>query len=197
MNILIDRVPSIVEIDNEKYEINADFRTSILFELMMSDDTLTEQQKLIYTLQLYYTDIPTNTNEAIEKVLWFYRCGKDVKTSGSGGSSSNTKIYDFEVDDDYIYSAFLSQYKLDLQDVGQLHWWKFKALFKSLKADNKIVEIMGYRGVNLSDIKDKDQKEFYKKMQELYRIPTSQDEIEKINYIEEILLNGGDISTLK
>lgn len=195
MNLLIDLVPTTVEIEGVEYEINSDFRTSILFELMMQDSTIGEKEKILMALELYYPEIPKNINEAIDKILWFYRCGKDVNLATSGGKGKSAKeVYNFEYDDDYIYSAFLDQYGVDLQDIEYLHWWKFKAMFKSLKEDNMIVKIMGYRNIDLSKIKDKEQKDYYRKMQKLYEIPVSKNEKEKLDEINNILLNGGDIS---
>ncbi|MEG1256607.1 bacteriophage Gp15 family protein [Clostridium sp.] len=197
MNILIDLMPTTVNIEGEDYEINSDFRTSILFELLMQDNSISEEDKLIQALELYYPKLPKDLNEAIEGILWFYRCGKDeIKTKSKGTGKSATQIYSFEYDDDYIYSAFLDQYGVDLQDVEYLHWWKFKAMFKALKEDNEIVKIMGYRAMDLGKIKDKEQKVYYKNMKELYKIPSSisKDEKEKLSEIEEILLNGGDLS---
>jgi hypothetical protein len=196
MNILIDLLPNEVNIEGEDYKINSDFRTSILFELLMQDNTISEEDKIIQALELYYPVLPNNINEAIEKILWFYRCGKDEIESKTKGTGKGTNVYSYLHDDDYIYSAFLDQYGVDLQDVEYLHWWKFKAMFKALKEENEIVKIMGYRAMDLGKIKDKEQKEYYKKMQELYKIPSniSKDEKEKLSEIEEILLNGGDLS---
>lgn len=191
MNILVDLVPTTVNIYNKEYEINSDFRTSILFELLMQDNSVGEEEKILFALQLYYPVVPKNTNEAVEQILWFYRCGKNIsKSKGSGKGKSVTQIYSFDYDDDYIYSAFLDQYGVDLQDIDYLHWWKFKAMFKALKDDNEIVKIMGYRSTDLSKIKDKEQKAYYKKMKELYKIPISKDEEDKLKEIEEALLNG-------
>lgn len=195
MNILVDLLPTEIEIDEKKYEINSDFRTSILFELLMQDKSIGEEDKIFMALQLYYPTIPSNINLAIEKMLWFYRCGKDItKSKGNGKGKSVTQIYSFEHDDDYIYAAFMDQYNIDLQDIQYLHWWKFKAMFKSLKEDNEIVKIMGYRSMDLSKIKDKEEKAYYKKMQELYKLPISKDEKEKLDEITVALLNGGDLS---
>ena len=197
MNILVDLLPTKIEIDNKKYEINSDFRTSVLFELLMQDDSVKKEDKIFMALQLYYPVIPKNLNEAIEQMLWFYRCGKDItKSKGNGKGKSVTQIYSFEYDDDYIYAAFMDQYGIDLQDIKYLHWWKFKAMFKSLKEDNEIVKIMGYRSMDLSKIKDKEQKAYYKKMQEMYKIPISKDEENKLREIEEALLNGSSLSDL-
>ena len=45
MNILIDLLPSSVKINGTEYEINSDFRTSVLFSLLMEDDSLNEEEK--------------------------------------------------------------------------------------------------------------------------------------------------------
>ena len=197
MNLLIDLVPETVTIDNEEYEINSDFRTSILFELLMQDKLLNDKEKIVNALSLYYPVCPRNINEAINQMLWFYRGGKDIELSkGKGKGKSDIQIYSFEHDDDYIYAAFMDQYRIDLQDIEYLHWWKFKAMFKSLREDNEIVKIMGYRSMDLSKIKDKEEKAYYRKMKELHKIPVSQSEKEKIDKINEILLNGGDVSEI-
>lgn len=197
MNLLVDLLPTTVDIEGIEYEINSDFRTSILFELLMQDVEIEDEEKIIQALQLYYKKRPNNIEEAINKMLWFYSCGKenDLKSNSKTGSSSE-KIYDFDYDDEYIYSAFLDQYGIDLNEIEYLHWWKFKAMFKALKEDNEIVKIMGYRSIDLSKVEDKKQKEFYKKMKKTYEIPIaiSKDEKEKIDKINEILRNGGDIS---
>lgn len=198
MNILIDILPTKVKIEDVEYDINSNFRNSAIFELMMADNELNEKQKIEQALKLYYPKIPQNINLAVEQLLWFYRCGKDIVTSSGSGKGKSTQIYDFEFDDNYIYSAFLDQYNIDLQDIENLHWWKFKAMFKSLKEDNEIVKIMGYRSMDLSKIKDKDEKAHYKKMKDLYKIQNhmSKNENEKLDSIKNALLNGGDLSKL-
>ena len=194
MNILIDLVPTTIEIDGEEYEINSNFRESILFELMMQDNSISEEDKIIQALELYYPKLPKDLNQAIEKILWFYRCGKDEVENKNKGTGKSTNVYSYDYDDDLIYSAFLDQYNIDLQDIEYLHWWKFKAMFKSLKEDNEIVKIMGYRAMDISKIKDKEQKAHYKKMQDLHKIPINKDEKGKLDEINNILLNCGDVS---
>lgn len=105
-NIILDVLPETVEIDGAEYRINSDFRISILFELLMQDDEVGKRQKLIQGLKLYYPEIPQNMTEAVEKMIWFYRCGRETESdrSGSGGSGSK-QVYSFEYDDDYIYAA--------------------------------------------------------------------------------------------
>lgn len=206
-NILIDELPKFVTISNKEFEINSSFRTGILFEQLMLDKDISDNEKVEISLKLYFEN-DTNLgkeiediNEAVEKILWFYQCAKDddsyctrKKTSRSGIN----KIYDYDVDQDYIYSAFLQQYNIDLQDIKYMHWWKFRALFKSLNNSSKFTKILEYRSIDLSKIKDKDQKEFYKEMQDLYKIPSKIDKEEKakIEAINNALRNGLDITDL-
>lgn len=202
MNILIDELPESVEIESVEYEINTDFRISILFELLMQDPDINDEEKIEKALELYFIKIPPieYISEAVDIIMDFYSCGKD-KLISNGRTTSKGKskqIYSFEVDADYIYAAFLDQYGIDLQDIEYLHWWKFKALFNALKEDNKIVKIMGYRSINITNDMSKHEKEFYKKMKELYKLPDniSKNDKEKISQIEDILMNGGDLESI-
>ena len=184
MNILIDLLPSSVKIDGTEYEINSDFRTSVLFSLLMEDDNLSEEEKVLQALNLYYPVVPNNLEEAIEQIKWFYSCGKlDNPIGNKKAKASSKKVFDFEVDANYIYSAFMSQYRIDLQDIEELHWWKFKALLEGLKEDNKLSKIIEYRSVDLSKIKDKEQRKFYKDMQKQYSL--NKESKEELKLLEE------------
>lgn len=177
MNILIDLLPSSVKINGTEYDINSDFRTSVLFSLLMEDDSLNEEEKVLQALNLYYPVVPDNSEEAIEQIKWFYSCGKlDNPIGNKKARASSKKVFDFEVDANYIYSAFMSQYNIDLQDIEQLHWWKFKALLEGLKEDNKLSKIIEYRSMDLSKIKDKEQRKFYKDMQKQYSLKKENEE---------------------
>lgn len=196
-NILLDILPETVDIDGIEYRINSDFRISILFELLMQDDELGKRQKLVQGLRLYYPEIPHNVTMAVDKMIWFYRCGKETGNGGHGSGSGRAKqIYSFEYDDDYIYAAFLEQYGIDLQDIKELHWWKFRALFRGLSEDTEFVKIMGYRSVKITSEMSKEQREFYKKMQSIHALPITDAERKADELLTEALLNGGDITGL-
>ena len=198
MSLLLDLNPVSVTIDDEVYEINSDFRTSILFELMMQDEELSNSEKIAGALRLYYPIIPNNKNKAIERLLEFYKGNSEYnnKLNKRKNVNNTNPIYSYEYDGDYIYAAFMSQYNINLQSVKYLHWFEFKALFKSLNDTNMIVKIMQYRAKDLSKIEDKKERSFYSKMKKIYAIPVSKKEQEKQNEIEEALFNGGDVSKL-
>lgn len=179
MNLLIDALPKSVVIDGLAYPINTDFRIGILFEQLMQDSKVDETQKLDLAISLYFKNNIKNKEEAVKQILWFYRCGKDMQQSKGAKGNNLEPIYDYEYDSDYIYSAFMEQYNIDLQEIDNLHWWKFKALFKGLNKDTKIVEIMGYRSMAINSKMPKTQKEYYRKMKRMYKLPSNKTEAEK------------------
>lgn len=178
-----------VRIDGAEIPIRTDFRISIEFELLMQDDMLSDEEKLIKALSLYYKSVPDNIGEALEQCLWFYSCGNTEKKK-----KSVKTLYRFDVDADYIYAAFLSQYKIDILELPYMHWWKFRSLFQGLSEENEFTKIVGYRAVEISSKMSSEQKRFYKKMKEQYKIPMSEKKIKLVNDVEEALLSGADLS---
>lgn len=168
MNLILDKTNDITP---NGFLIRDDFRESIRFELLMQDNKIDDKTKIALALKLYYPKIPNNIEKAIEDMIWFYQCGKEKKTGRKERNNNTKQIYSYEFDDEYIYSAFMYQYKIDINSIEYLHWWKFKAMFEGLNKDNKIVEIMGYRAMDLSKIKDKEEKKRYKKLKEIYKLP--------------------------
>lgn len=72
MNILIDRLPSSVEVGGRLYAIDTSYTTSIRFENLMLDDTIDGRHKLLLALNLYFPDIPKDTARALKAVQTFY-----------------------------------------------------------------------------------------------------------------------------
>ena len=187
-NLILNKLPQYTP---SKLKIRTDFRETIKFELLMQDKTINDNDKIKMALNLYYY----NPNEiedikkAIEDILWFYKGGKqDKKRNVDNEKDDNSKqkqIYSYEFDAEYIYSAFMEQYKIDLNSIKYLHWWKFKALFLSLNEEVLFSKIMGYRAMNINSIKDKEMKKFYKKMKKIYALPDMRTEEEKENVFAE------------
>lgn len=185
MNLLLDKLPS----EKNGLVINTDFRIGILFELLMQDNNLSDEDKILATFNLYFNNLPNNLEEAfknqyvaLETVLWFYRCGKEETNNNKGEkvTKKRKQIYSFEYDDEYIYDAFLEQYKIDLNE-AELHWWKFKAMFIGLNENILFSKIMGYRQVDLAKIKDKDERNRIKKLKDIYKLPDMRTQEEKEN----------------
>nr|DAZ26003.1 MAG TPA: hypothetical protein [Caudoviricetes sp.] len=169
MSILTDKLPDYVVVEGREYQVYTDYRNWVNIELMLSSGTTTAEG-LAEVLELCYVDaLPPSLDLALQGLYKFYTCGKQP-VEKSHKLSKNKAIYNFDVDAEYIYSAFLSQYQIDLQ-TADLHWWTFRSLFTSLNEDNMIVKIMQYRVMDISKIKDKQQKAYYRKLKRKFALP--------------------------
>lgn len=182
MNILLDKLQT----SFNGLKIKTDFRLFILFELLMQDKEIGHEDKIALALNLFFDEPPQDFKKAIEGILYFYTKGKSQKEDKKENEKikkkdekRQKKIYSYEHDADLIYVAFLDQYGIDLNDIEYLHWFKFKAMFEGLKSDNKIVEVMGYRAIDLDKIKDKEERKRYRKLQKEWALPDDRTEEEK------------------
>lgn len=205
MNLLLDRLPDTVMLAGKEYTIASDFRISIRFELLIQEQSLTDAELVAEALRLYYPFMSWSqkallAQDAVRKALWFYSCGDErIRTDGMDDqeqASQEKRVYSFEHDDGYIYAAFLECYGLDLQRVRYLHWWRFRALFKALPDDCQFMKIVGYRSMKITSGMSKEQKSFYRKMQALYALPQSDDEVRRTNALISALKNGEDLTGL-
>lgn len=172
---MFNKLPHFVYINKEKYFINTDFRTFINFEKEMQGR---DKKKVCYnTLKKFYPAFlelmdKNLLNEAVDKFIWFYKCGKtDVEISISNKSNKNIRIYDYDFDSDLIWGAYYEQYNIDLSR-ARLHWWKFRAMWNSLKSDTEFTKIRGYRAYSG---KDKD----ILKLKEQYKLPPTKFEVDE------------------
>lgn len=197
MSLLLGEPPCTVQINGMLIPINWDYRVSVQFDILMNGE-LTQEEKCLGAIALYYGHkssaeeltvpgcVMENIEEAFDKIAWFFSGGKPEPKKGN---RSVKKGYFFDFDDEYIYSAFMDQYDINLNEVETMHWWHFKALFRSLKEDNEISQIIKYRTVQIPSRLPREKKNFLNKMKEIYAPPVNTKVQQELNEIEEKLLN--------
>lgn len=169
MNILLDPLPDTVKIGGRDWPINTAFYVWALFEITMQEPSLTDAEKTVQALSLCFPTVPPDIKGALDALLWFYRCGEEAPAWGKGGGGgSYKKAYCFEQDAGLIYASFMACYGIDLTETD-LHWWKFRALFRGLPQDCELVRVMGYRTADLKGM-GKAQKKLYEKMRKVYAL---------------------------
>ncbi|MBP5410868.1 MAG: bacteriophage Gp15 family protein [Lachnospiraceae bacterium] len=174
-NILLDALPTTVEVGGTEYPIETDFRIGIQFEMLLGDRSIQREDKVLIALQMYYgKNIPRNIGGAVDAIVDFYRCGVEPderKTASKSaiGKRRMDKIYDFDADAALFYAAFLDQYRVDLNE-AEIHWWKFMAMFEGLRRDHEIQRIMQIRGTDLASIENQKERQRIMRLQEIYRL---------------------------
>ena len=188
---MFQRLPYYIYLQGKKYKINVDFRHIIQIENKIKDRSADNTEKVCWCLEHFYpffynkSKIIFYTNqklfkEAYEKFLWFYKCGReDYHKQGSNSAKNGSReLLSYEFDDEYIYGAFYERYRIDLSK-EKVHWWKFKALLKSLYK-TRINEIQSYRSYSGDDKEMKELKKFWE-------LPLDKDEQERLDKLYDML----------
>lgn len=164
------KLPTNVVVNNHNYAIETDFRAWMLFECILFDISIERYYKpaILMNTVLKVSPLQEEKEQIMDALFSFYRMDKPIPKQQA--SKSNKEGYRFDVDMDLIYAAFLQQYQIDLL-VVDLHWWQFKSLFEGLTKKTKFIEVVGYRTMDTSLIKDKIQKKKYEQLQAYYALP--------------------------
>lgn len=169
--ITFDTLPENVTVDGIVYPVNYGYRAMMAVEIEMFSEK-NDEQKLLNALNLFYfQNIPPNADEAIKNLLWFHRCGEDVKKGTGSGRAKTVRGYCFKQDAPLIYAAFRQQYQVDLRKTTnkELHWWEFSAMFGALDDNVKMSKVIYWRTCDLNRL-PKEQKRFVAKMRSLYAL---------------------------
>lgn len=159
--------PDTITVDGVEYPVNTDFREWVRFQgILLADES--NDAKAIKICNLMESMRIPQTKEALDSMLQFYAGASTENKTESGG---NVQSYDLEKDSEYIFSAFLDSYGIDLT-TERLHWWRFKALFKSLPEDCQMCKIMMYRTIDLKKV-PKEQRKFYREMKARYSLKSA------------------------
>ena len=175
MNVLFDPFPETVEVGGKEYGIVTDFREWIKFmELLRSIEQFTPRI-LNMILEWYVDDRPEDVVASVTALQKFL-CAEEINQEGKERSAedwedgteaeagSPAEAFSFRQDAICIYSAIMEVYGIDIETIPYMHWWKFLVLFWGLPADTEIKERIHYRTVDLSTVKNKEERERIKKI---------------------------------
>lgn len=154
---LYEDLPYTVHIHGKRYRVRPSFdRVLEAYDVLRLEWTDTE--KINYLTWLLFVDKPKDKTEAVQAFF------DQIVGSGKGQAPAK-KVFDFNKDAPYIYSAFYQAYGLNLYErqdrnrkwffqsngiLGRifgrpLHWQEFIFLFQGLPKDTLMSEIMSIR----------------------------------------------------
>lgn len=177
MNFFYEDLPRTVHVHGEEIPIITDFREYIRLLDMLKCEELNAMQRLTLLTQYFLYEIEVD-KEAISALTEFVVMDFDSWQKGNEEDGiepdrhgSNKNLYSYEMDYPFILSGFMRDYRIDLESVEYLHWWKFRMLFDGLSEDTEIKQRIMYRSINLSDIKDKDERKRISRIQRRIQLP--------------------------
>lgn len=160
-NILLDPLPT----EWHGYKLNTDFRTGIQISQVLIDSELSDREKYYCIARLLFKDYGADIGEIAECCEWFFTGWNYDKHQKSEDKDT---IVSFDVDHGRIYSAFISQYNINL-NTAKMHFWEFMILLSNLEecAFTRVIDI---RSKKFNSKMSKEEKEAYKKGKKIYSL---------------------------
>ncbi|EAE1966830.1 hypothetical protein GX75_13840 [Listeria monocytogenes] len=155
LDLTFDNVLRVIELTEDNHLTN-DFRVNLAIEVLFENETpwlqfdedspyQSIQEKSLVLLDIFENYIVKGDSKGIQ-----YDFDGNPMPVATGEGEEEQAYYSLTQDSDYIYASFLQDYNIDLIDVrGKLHWYKFRALFDSLRDDTAIKSIMNIRQTEL------------------------------------------------
>lgn len=199
MSILTEFFPESLIVDGVEYLIHSDFRTVLKCNEIIERESELSRETLLEILQMFYKDCTFFTEEHIEKMFWFFSCGREKKKKRFPrkiAGLNDKQSFDFEEDAELIYAGFQQQYGIDLQR-ERMHWWRFMILLDNFGTDTRLSKVMEYRTTDTANKRlGKEERAFLQAMQRYYGLNKAMIVDEQTRRLEEALMNGGDVNEL-
>ena len=167
-------LPDAISVGGRDFSINTDYRIWMRFVMEYKSWMLRDAKGVLDIKYLFDTAIPVFEQAEDYNGIFLFAFPKNVVPHSSKDSGDDVLFYEY--DGDYIYSAFLQAYGIDLIDTD-MHWHKFLALMNGLPDSTRLSSIMGYRAYTGEKIKD--EAAMYRKLKEAWMPPYEETEEEK------------------
>jgi hypothetical protein len=147
--------------------INVDFRACLRVILAFEDQELTSFEKQAILIDNLFPDPPGDFQAAFEVGIRFLNGGK---SDGGSETEQGLRLYSFEQDAGFIFSAFRQTHGIDIETT-ELHWWSFLALFMDLGADTSFCNLVSLRKRVKTGKATKEEREVAREMGEAFDLP--------------------------
>lgn len=167
-NILLDPLPECwTDSSGKSYQLDTDFRIGIQICLIQEDAELTNREKSVVICSLLFPGEMPADPQQLEKCISFFIHGW---SHDKPGKKEEKRLMDFDVDQWRIYSAFYSQYRIDL-NTADLHWWQFMGLLSTL-GDCAYTRVIDIRQRKFKPKMDKEERKALREAKEVYGLET-------------------------
>ncbi len=184
MNVLTDKFPTKININNKILKINSDFRNCIkIIEAFEDEDLLDEEKYLVLVKRLYVDNVDDeDLQEAIIKGIKFL----DLGEKNEDNEENLKRLYSFSKDDNYIYTGIRQSHNIDLNSIEYLHWWNFVFLFLDIGQDCIFNQLIYYRKRKNEGKLTKEEKKVYISMRKILDLDYDIDDEEDDEFMKKL-----------
>ena len=176
MSLLFEIPPETVRVGDEYLDIDADFRLWAEVQQCCDQGELDGMKMLGFMRRAFGTAARgQDVHDLVAAFLYFLSCGErsspaqELDNTKSIALNHRNTAYDLAEDDARIVAAFEREYGIDLT-TEYVHWWRFCALLDDLLSKDKFTDIVGFRCIDVSRIKDEKERAYYTEKQRAYRL---------------------------
>jgi len=158
-----EMLPTYLIINDIKCELRTDYRYGLTVMHAFNDPELTDFEKVYITVKILFKNIPDGVelNELYEKAVWFLDCGNIIDENADVVKPSKA-LYDWEQDEQMIFSAINKVAGKEVRLVEYMHWWTFIGLFNEI-GEGVFSTILSIRSKKQKGKKlDKWEREYYR-----------------------------------
>ena len=172
-NVLLDKLPT----NYKGFLIDSDFQIGIQIWQIMEEEELSENEKLSFCLSLLFPDKDLKGNSllvpdiqtAVEGLQWFL----SDWYHDNPNNKDKTKVTDYDIDQWRIYSAFRTQYGINL-NTDKLHFWEFMGLLTTLD-ECAYTRVIGIRQQPIRPKMSAEEKKALKEAKAIYSLDTREE----------------------
>lgn len=174
---MIYELPTTVNIGDKVYAIRSDYRAILDICTALTDPELTNEDKAIVALNIFYPDFDRmeydEYEEAIKQCFWFINIGEEQSIK------KPPKLMDWKQDFQHIIAPINRIMGTEVRSLEYLHWWTFIGAFYEI-GDCTFAQIVRIRshlakGKKLDDF----DKEWYKEHRDIVDLKTTYTEAEE------------------
>ena len=170
-------LPKSLEVAGEEWEIRSDFRAIIDICIASSDVDLSDTERALTALTIFYPDFEKMPQEAWQEAL--ERCFEFIAAGQEDDGKPSPKIMDWEQDMKYIVPALNNAMKQEIRSLPYMHWWTFVGAFMEL-GDCTFAQICRIRIKRMRHEKlDKAEQRWYRENKAIVDIKTRYSEREQ------------------
>lgn len=163
-NVLLDPLPY----EWNGFKVDMDFQTGIQVSQCLTDEDLTQQERLATAVSLMFPEErPSDMNDISDALSW-YMNGWNHDNISKDKKKDETILIDFDIDQWRIYAAFKKQYGIDLNR-ETIHFWVYMGLLSNLE-ECSFTRVVSIRDKKIDSKMSKEEKAALKNAKKMYAI---------------------------
>ena len=164
-------LPKRLDICGTEYSIRWDWRAALDTCAALSDPELTDQEKALAALLIFYPDLdqmpPEHYETAVRRAFWFLNGGEEERTA-----KPRRRLMDWEQDFPLIVGPVSRVLGRDVRGIEDLHWWSFLAAYMEI-GECTFAQVVGIRSKKAKGQKlDKSERAWYRENQDIVDLKT-------------------------